>query len=305
MSKRTAYEKAQTYNLSREQVVILYRVAYWFNGHPLETASQHTYIGNAYEPTLRELCGGAWEPEYEVAHQKLIDRGFFKTADGDDKEDKEIYVAGRRCRWLPTAKSFKVVEHIFSDETDLYPGWLLDEHSRPPTFRDGSELLEHRKGAMAARHLFKRCERCTGSDLYPRIDVAHRSDLRLFGAGDLLARVEVLTNHNDRASWKKKFIHWSDPAAGPTIWIFANRETMVNFWNHMLRTTTLELDRGEFGGESKNWSARRVNDRVRRMRQSADYDVSVDASWTIGGLIEADRVDAFEFLNRNNIILNS
>jgi len=79
----------------------------------------------------------------------------------------------------------------------------------------------------------------------------------------------------------------------------------VNFWNHMLRTTTLELDHGEFGGDSDNWSARRVNDRVRRTRQSADYDVSVDASWTIGGLIEADRVDAFEFLNRNNIILNS
>jgi hypothetical protein len=141
--------------------------------------------------------------------------------------------------------------------------------------------------------------------VYPRIDVPHRPDLHLFGAGDLLARVEVLTDHNDRKSWHKKFVHWSDPTAGPTIWIFPNRGTMVDFWHHILRNTTLELEGGRFGGKKNNWSPRRVNDRLRRTREIAADSISIDASWTIAGLIEADRHDAFDFLDRNNIILQS
>jgi len=301
MSSRSAFDKAKTYNLTRGQVILLYRVAYWFNGHPLEFLNRHRSIGSAYEPTLRQLCGNVWEPEYDVEHEKLIERGFFKS----DSRDEDIYVAGRPCRWLPTTKSMQVIQHIFSDETDLYPDWRLDEHPRPPTFRDGDELLEHRKGTMAARHLFKQCERCTGADVYPRIDIPHRPDLRLWRAGDQLARVEVLTDHNDRSSWQEKFIHWTQPTAGPTIWIFPNRSTMIDFWHHMIRHTTLELDGGRFGGKKNNWSPRRVNDRLRRTRNSPAEYSTIDACWTVGGLIEAGLVDAFEFLDRNNIILQS
>jgi len=301
MSSRSVYDKAQSFNLSREQVILLYRIAYWFNGRPLEFLNRHRSIGSAYEPTLRQLCGPTWEPEFDEAHDELIRRKFLKT----QSRDENIYVAGRPCRWLPTVDSMKVIQHIFADETDLYPDWVLDEHKRPPTFRDGNELLEHRKGTMAARHLFTQLERCSSADVYPRVDIPHRPDLRLWGHGGQLARVEVLTDHNDRESWKEKFIHWTQPTAGATIWVFPNRSTMVTFWNHMLTHTTLELDGGRFGGEANNWSPRRVNDRLRRTRNSpAEYN-TIDTCWTIGGLIEADTVDAFEFLKRNNIILSS
>lgn len=301
MSSRDALEKAQAYGVSREQVIILYRVAYWFNGNPLEYQNQHVSIANFYEPTLRQLCGSSWESDFDSEHKELIERGFFKT----DDNEKELYVAGRRCRWLPTDKSFQVIEHVFAEKEDLYPDWVHD-HTRPPTFRDGSELLEHRKGTMAARHLFSQLERCSGIDVYPRTKAPHRPDLRLWRHGDQLAQVEVLTDHNDRENWREKFINWSDPKVPPTIWIFPNRPTMIDFWNHMETNTTIELDGGRFGGKNKNnWSPQRVNDRLRRTKEGpADY-ASTDASWTIGGLIEANRIDAFEFFDRNNLIFQS
>ena len=299
MSNRSVLEKAEAYSLSRGQVIILYRVAYWFAGNPLEYKSKHVSIGNSYEPSLQRLCGNNWEAEFSEEHEALIERGLFKS------DEKELYIAGRQCRWLPTERSFDVIEHIFVDEEQIDPDWQHD-HPRPPTVRDGSELMEHRKGTMAARHLFEQLERCSGAGVYPRVDLPHRPDLRLWGHGDQLARVEVITGHNDRDSWKEKFIHWSSPKAGPTIWIFDSRATMVDFWNHMLRHTTLELDGGLFGGPNKNnWAPKRVNDRVRRTREGPFNYTSTDVSWTIGGLIEADRVDAFEFLDRNNIILQS
>ena len=301
MSSRSPYEKAQTYNLSKIQVDILFRVTGWFNGYFLESHNRKMSIGTDYEPTLRRIMEEKWEPAVDHEHELLVDRGIFK----DEDRGEDIYVAGRRCQWSPTEKCMRIIEHIFSHSDNIYPKWALDEHTRPPTFRDGSELMEHRKGTMAAASVFSQLERCTGIDVYPRVNLPQRPDLRLWSNGTQLARVEVLTAHRNTESWETKFRHWSQPKAGPTIWIFPNRQTMIRFWNHLITHGFVELDGGRFGGDEKNWAPKRVNDRLHRTSEGAGEYNSIDACWTIAGLIEASHVDAFEFLKRSNIILRS
>lgn len=294
-------KRANRYSLEKPAVYILFHVAGWFNNMPVEVHDRTVRLATSYEPTLRQLLGDTWQPHYDNVHEQLIERELFKSKD----RGEDVYIAGRRCRWAPTENAMQIIENIFHDDDRLYPGWVLDEHSRPPTFRDGSELLEHRKGTIGAKHLFGGLERVVTTDTYPRIDVPQRPDLRLTGHGEQLARVETLTAHNNTDSWESKFNAWKHPKAGATIWLFENREHMVRFWNHFVTERTIELDGGRFGGRPSNWSPRRVNDRLRRSREGAmNYD-SHDVSWTIPAVVEADRVDAFNLLKRNNIILQS
>ncbi len=301
MDNRSSFDKAQTYGLGRNELVILFYVTAWFNGKSFPIHDRKTSIGSDFEPTLRQLCGDDWKPEFDQAHERLIKRGFFKSED----RDENVYIAGRRCRWAPTETCMQVIEHIFSDEEQLYPAWALDEHTRPPTFRDGSELMEHRKGVLASKHLFGRLERVSGIDTYPRVNLPQRPDLRLWSHGNQLARVEVLTNHRNSDTWVRKFQKWRAKTAGPTIWIFENRENMVRFWNYLIDHQLIDLDGGRFGGRAKNWSPRRVNDRLRRSRNGRPNYGSHDVVWTIPGVVGADLVDAFELFKTNNIILRS
>lgn len=301
MSSWTPVDRANRYGLKKPAVILLFYVTAWFNNKSIAVHDRTAMVATDYEPTLRQLCGDDWKPAFDDVHDHLIDRGLFKSAD----RDEDVYVAGQRCRWVPTEDCLQIIEYIFKDEEQLYPDWILDEHPRPPTFRDGSELLEHRKGAMAAKHLFGNLERITSVDTYPRIDVPQRPDLRLSSHGDQLARVEVLTNHRNSDSWESKFETWSVKEAGPTIWLYENRENMVRFWNHLIDHDLLDLDGGRFGGRPQNWSPRRVNDRLRRSRTGRPNYTSHDAVWTIPGVATGDHVDAFELLKRNNIILQS
>jgi len=301
MAERSPFEKAQTYGLKRPEVVILFYVTAWFNGKTVSVHDRPITIATEYEPPLRQLCGDDWEPHFDQAHEQLIERGLFKA----QSRGENTYIAGRRCRWAPTQDCMQVIEHIFSEEEQLYPPWVLDEHTRPPTFRDGSELLQHRKGVLASKHLFGGLERVTGVDTYPRIDIPQRPDLRLFGHGEQLARVEVLSNHRNTDTWEKKFTKWRSEQAGPTVWIYENRENMVRFWNYLITHGVIDLDGGRFGGRVKNWSPRRVNDRLRRSREGRpDYD-SHDVVWTIPGVVGGSRVDAFELFKDNRITFRS
>jgi hypothetical protein len=296
MSSSSALEKAKQFGLPREQVIILYHITAWFNQRVFEIRGRKVSIATAHEPPLRQLCGDDWDPSFDEHHEALIDRGLLKA----DTGGASIYVAGRRCRWLPTRDGMQVIEHLFSHRDDIYPNWVHDNHTRPPTFRDGEELMEHRKGTMAARFTFKQLEEyVTGASVYPQFSNSNRPDLRLFNGGDLIAYTETQTDHNNSQSRVEKFAHWrKHSSAPPVIWVFANREVMVNFWNDLVTNGHVTLDGGRFTEPANNWSARRVNDRVRRsgLRQF---------SWTIAGVLNADAVDAFEFLKRNNIILDS
>jgi len=297
----TPWERAKRYGLEKPAVVILFYVTVWFNDHTRVIHDRPARISTDYEPTLRQLCGDDWQPGYDDVHERLIDRGLLKS----DARDEDIRIAGRRCRWTPTDDAFEIIEYLFHDEEDIHPEWVLDEHPGPPTFRDGSELMEHRKGVMAAQHLFGSLERVVTTDTYPRVNLPQRPDIRLSGHGEQLARVEVLTDHNNTDSWETKFDAWKHPNAGATIWIFENRDHMISFWNHLLTQGLVELDGGRFGGRASNWSPRRVNDRLRRSREGPIPYKSHDISWTIPGVLEGSRVDAFEMLKRNNIILQS
>lgn len=296
MAERTLFEKAKTYGLERPEIVILFYVTAWFNGKTVRVHDHPVSIASAYEPTLRQLCSDDWEPGFEKSHQRLIERGLFKSQD----RDENIYIAGRRCRWSPTENCMQIIEHVFSDEERLYPDWILDEHTGPPTFRDGNELMLHRKGVLASKYLFGGLERVRGVDLYPR-DHPQRPDLRLFGNSEPLARVEVLTNHRNTDTWVNKFAKWRGEQAGPTVWIFENRENMVRFWNHLIDQGLIDLDGGRFGGRPKNWSPKRVNDRLRRSREGRPNYSSHDVVWTIPGVVGGDRVDAFELFKHNHI----
>lgn len=144
------------------------------------------------------------EPEWEDAHKQLIDRGFFKS----ESRDENVYIAGQRCRWSPTERFFEVVKHLFADWEQLYPEWIPDEHTRPPMFRDDTELLEHRNGMLTAKELFSSLERVVNVHTYPRVNLPQRPDLHLWGHGEQRARVEVLTNHRNSETWKRKFDTW-------------------------------------------------------------------------------------------------
>ena len=301
MAERSPFEKAKTYGLKRPEVLILYYVTGWFNGMTVTVHDRTISIATTYEPTLRQLCSDDWEPSFDEAHERLIECGIFKSQSRGDN----TYIAGRRCRWAPTQDCMQIIEDIFSEEEQLFPSWVLDEHTRPPTFRDGSELLQHRKGVLASKHLFGSLERVTGVDTYPRIDIPQRPDLRLLSHGEQLARVEVLTNHRNTDTWEKKFETWRSEQAGPTVWIYENRENMVRFWNHLIDNGLIDLDGGRFGGRVKNWSPRRVNDRLRRSREGVPNYSSHDVVWTIPGVVGGDLVDAFELLKDNRITFRS
>ncbi len=301
MANTTPPQRAKKYGLTLPEVEILFRVAAWFNGLVLENHGSRCSIATEYEPTLRQLCGDGWESNWEEAHGKLIDRGLFKT----EKREEDIYIAGRRCHWVPTENCMRIIEDIFFDQEQIYPKWVLDEHSRPPTFRDGTELLEHRKGVLASKHLFGSLERVSGVDTYPRVNLPQRPDLRLWKHGEQLARVEVLTNHRNTESWREKFRKWRGKTAGPTVWVYENRENMVRFWNHLIDHDIIDLDGGRFGGRVNNWSPHRINARLRRSRKGPmDYS-SHDAVWTIAGVLDGHRFDAFELFQDNDVILQS
>ncbi|AUX08300.1 hypothetical protein AArcSl_0650 [Halalkaliarchaeum desulfuricum] len=301
MGERPPFDKAKTYGITKPQARILFRVAAWFNGVSYTVHGQLRSIASGYEPTLRELCGENWEPDWSDEHQQLTERGFFKSA----KRGENVYLAGRRCAWLPSQTCMEVIEHIFSNQDQIYPPWVLDEHTRPPTFRDGNELMEHRKGTLAAAYLFGNLERVSSVEIYPRVNLPQRPDLRLWSHGEQLARVEVLTDHRKTESWRNKFEQWRVKEAGPTVWLFENRQHMVRFWNHLIDHGIITLDGGRFGGRASNWSPRRVNDRLQRSRKGAPNYSSHDAVWTIPGVVEGDRVDAFRLFKRANIILQS
>ena len=301
MAGRSPLSKAKTYGIERPGVKILFYVAAWFNGKTVAVHGSRASIATDYEPPLRQLMGDDWEPHFDQGHERLIERGLFKS----QSRGENTYIAGRRCRWAPTQDCLQVIEHIFSEEEQLYPEWALDEHTRPPTFRDGSELLQHRKGVLASKHLFGGLERVTLVDTYPRVNLPQRPDLRLFSHGDQIARVEVLTNHRNTETWEKKFGKWRSEEAGPTVWLYENRQGMVRFWNHLIDHGMIDLDGGRFGGRVKNWSPRRVNDRLRRSLEGRpDYD-SHDVVWTIPGVAGGDRIDAFELLKDNRITFRS
>ncbi len=302
MATESPFERAERIGLSRKEVHILYCVAAWFSGKIFEVESRRS-IATHHEPTLRQLCAAAdlWGDGYDQVLQGMIDRGLFKT----ESRNENIYIAGRRCDWLPTQNCMKIIESVFRYEDNLYPNWATEDHSRPPTFRDGNELMPHRKGVYVAAKSFMRYNGVDGLsvDYYPRVNVPERPDLRVYGNRDVpLAKVEMLTNHGDRESWERKFDAWSSPKDWTTFWVHENRAGMIQFWNHLVRHGLIELDGGLFSQPAEKWPPVRVNDRLKRSRTGRmDYS-SNDFSWTLPGLLQADVVDLHEWVKKYNII---
>ncbi|MFC6952869.1 hypothetical protein [Halorubellus litoreus] len=291
---------ADKYSLGTTEKQILFSVTGWFNAYSVDIQGRTHHIGRDPEPTLRELCSSIelWSPQSERAHQAMIEAGLFKSP----KRDEKVYIAGRRCKWLPTEDCLTVIENLFKNHDDVYPPWATTEHSRPPTFRDGPELMSHRKGVMVAGESLKRLNDVTHNDYYPQGNLPQRPDLRIYGPDpEPIARVEVLTNHGNTGTWENKFTAWQSTDAGPTIWLFENRRGMVRFWNHLVRHGFIQLDNGMFGGEAQNWSSTRVNDRLERSRDGHHAYSSVDLCWTMPGMLAADRIDLHEWAKALNI----
>lgn len=302
MSGESPYDKGERLGLGRPEVRILYCVAAWFSGYTFNIHNKRLNIGTAFEPTLRQLCEAAdlWEQGYEQVHESMKDRGLFKSTE----RGENVYLAGRRCEWIPTHNCLKIIETIFQEEERLYAPWATHEHTRPPTFRDGNELMEHRKGVMVAAKSFQDYTAVEGLSVeyYPRVNVPQRPDLRIYGTqAKPLARIEVLTNHGNTDTWETKFSAWNNPKDWTTIWLFENREGMVRFWNHLVRHGFIELDGGLFTSPVQNWPPIRVNDRLLRSRNGRQNYSSKDACWTIPGLLQADMVNLHEWVKDYNI----
>ena len=293
------YHKRAQHNLvddfTLEETVVSYLITGWFNGQTLQTEDRRLHIGKEYEPTLRQLCEptGLSESGLADAHERMLSRGLVE----------EKYIAGKLRKWAPTQDFFHVVETIYADAETLYPGWLdVDEHSGPPTFRDGNELLEHRKGAITLGCALNSVEQITYTELYPRLRIEERPDLWVHKHGSPSAWGEITGTHNNRQSWERKYLAWRESEVPPTLWIFPNRKTMVKFWNHLIKKGLIQLDNGMFTGKATNWSPTRINDRLQRSRAGGYKYHSHDCCWTIAGLIEADTVDVFCWLDEYDII---
>lgn len=293
MFSQPALEKAEIFDLTYEQVIILFHIAAWFNGHPAEVRGNEVSIGSGLEPTLPQLCGNEWTRRFHEHHQQLVQRGLLR----EDTGDGSVYVAGNRCEWLPTRDGMQVIEHLFSHRDDVYPEWFHDHLTRPPTFRDGEELLEHRKGTMVAKYTFlQNTWYVTKVGVYPRF--RNSPDLHLFRKHKLLAYVEVQTDHHNAESRTRKFNHWTEDENVPAvIWIFPNRTVMIETWNRLVADGHITLKGGMFDKPADNWPPQRVNDRLR-------YSGLDHCCLTIGGMLRAGEAAVSEFLHKNCILMD-
>lgn len=283
------------YGLSREETALTYIVLNWFNGRTFGVGDRVISIGSAYEPELRQLVTSQdlpWTEGCEEAHDHLRQRGIL--IDG--------YLAGRRCDWIPTQDFFTVVENVFHDADGCYPTWVTEAHTGPPAYRDGgTELMLHRKGALALSKSLEHTEYITGTELFPRIGIAEAPDIRAWTRDDTECWGEIIGDHNNRETWTRKFRAWEGNDIA-VMWIFANRKNMVQFWNHLIRHGVIDLDNGMFGSPANNWSAQRVNDRLQRSRNKRVNYGSHDACWTVGGLIEGGLSESVSWILDYDIV---
>lgn len=308
MANKSPLQRAKLYDLEERHVDVLLTVTVWLNSFTFVSHGTKKRIGTHHEPPLRELGRLLfdWSKDHEEAHEWLVEHQYFKSLDRDESP----YCAGRLCHWLPTQRGMDVIEHVFSYYDDVWPSWVKEHHTGPPLFRDGPELMTHRKGVEVAHDSLSKMPWVNGIDRYPmRVDdVVADLHVGLDIVGEPIARVEVLTNHNKRETWVNKFNHWSDPADGWTLWLFENRETMVYFWNTLQghgeeSEQLIWLNNGLFGRRPQNWAAWKVNDRLQRSRNTAGCDYySKDAVWTIPSLLEADAVDVHEWAKQYDIL---
>lgn len=314
MATPSPLRRAKKYGYERPHVEILYAIAAWFNSFPFEISGSKHRIGTHYEPSLQDLVASnsnfSWTDAHEQAHQSMIRSGVFKSKERDEWP----YVAGRLCRWSPTVNGMRIIEDVLAEVSDIEPFWKQDHHRRPPLYRDGNELLTHRKGSLVAFRSFNSLPYISGVALYPRIHYGDEvPDGRIFHENHesgFVARFEVITNHNNRDTWVAKRKTWAGPNGEPTIWIFENRTIMVRFFNHLHQhedlietSASLDLHGGTFDGDPNNWAAKKVNDRLlRSWSKLSSTNYSDDAVWTLPGLLRADSVDVHEWANKNNLL---
>lgn len=302
MSKSKVERKGEQIGLHINDLYVLRVVAGWFSGAYFGQGRAQKHIGRDKEPPVAELArkDNSYGEGYEQHVKRMRDKGFFKS----EERGENVYIAGSRCEWIPTEKALSAIEHVYSHYVDhaMAASWATDAHSGPPIYRDGSELMPHRKGVLAAKEHFGDVTQVGGVYVYPRGGRENRADLWLARPkGQIIARVEVLSSHNNRESWVSKFDAWRDDS-DPTIWVVENRRAMVQLINHFVREGKIELDNGTFGGEANNWSPKRVNARLQRSRKGRyDYH-SHDAVTTIPSVLQGSLSDAHQLLSGNDII---
>lgn len=290
-----ALQKAQRIGFGSVETVIMWVVLCWMNRKTFDVGGQSLRIDRDYEPSLQELVeatGQEWSDEFEAAHKRMRDSGVFKTRQNDDQP----YCAGRYCKWMPTENFLEVARTVFDEFESAYPFWHRAWRSGAPIFGDGNELLNHRKGVLVAWHTLSDLPWISKAELYPEESgvkadlITHRDDVH-----GVNGRVEVLTGNNDSDRWVNKWEAWATTDI-PTVWVFKNRTAMVDFFNTIIghddlvnTDAALILDGGTFTGNPNNWSASKVNDRLKQSRKSDGYYVPThDLVCTLPSLLEAD-----------------
>jgi len=117
MGNRSVFDKGKAYGLEPPEVRILFKVAAWFNGFRFTVHDRKRSIASAHEPPLRQLFDDRWDPQFDEAHERLIQRGLFKSQD----RDENVYIAGRRCRYAPTQNCLKIIEQLLQRPREALP----------------------------------------------------------------------------------------------------------------------------------------------------------------------------------------
>lgn len=308
MAQPNPLQRASNFGIEREHVEILYAIAAWFNSIPFDIGGESIRIGTHYEPTLSDLVGSnpnfSWSQAHDKAHRWMIDTGLFKS----ENRDETAYLAGKKCRWIPTENGMAYMENILTDVTDIEPFWKRDRHTGSPLYRDGNELLAHRKGVLAAARLYFEMPFILSYLMYPR-DKGSRAvaDLWLNGTEETW-QFEALTESNSRDHWVRKWRGLTENNRR-TVWVFDKRETAVEFLNCIHHQSSnfddpqrLNLHNGPMRGNKKNWPMDAINTKLRLTRENGG--VSYQAAFlalTTGQIISADGGQLHDWMTDYNL----
>lgn len=288
-------------NLSNQQKTILKAVTLWHTATTWTVNGIQYNIAYSYEPSLQELfdCdhlqGMSWTAELSEAHEALLCHGVLQSES----------LCGKHCKWLFTEKGRRLANNLLQDEPSAYPFWAKFHGHGPLNAGDPNELTHHRKAVATARYQFGRLDRITDIEMYPGRDKnGYAPDILLYDNKNKHPwAVEAMMHNNDRDRWLQK---WQAFARNTHhgIWVFQNRKTMVQFFNHIHRQTSdepyaLTLPGGQITSDPTNWAAETINRKLQTARTSSQYvNNSARLVYTMTGLFRSDKADVDQWVNK-------
>jgi len=278
-------------------LTVMWAIALWYNGVGIQHGSRVYHIGSTKPPALQTLIGcsdAEWNDIYGPAFEDLENRGGVvgKT------------LLRRTVPWAPTKELLITIDNLFSHHLERIVVPHSAFNSKLGHIGDPYESLTHRTAVeQVVSWLYEK-----GFDwkLYPG-NVGHqRPDVRgitPFDAGQqtmMASKIEVISDHNNKKMYVKKYNMFSKDPSRTSLWIFKNRKLAAKGI-----TWLSEINLSNYTGEEwpkcriantplnnpENYSVQTLNNYLERSREKSTFTCTgLDYVQTIAGLY-ADRDD--------------